>query len=243
MKNYTETRIKIKNYLEALKNKYSTSEWSKFNHDEFAKEFAKEFGVSLTALQVLKNHGYVLIESGNIILHPTIYSLSEIEFHKKLLYYSSPQAQQERKQAKKKKSKNFFSELYNHPVFKELLERHKPSFTEVNRILRNEIKKETQKKQVAKDNLLFESERHLQKQRIDGNSASFRSETATPKLKPLYKEESIPLSIKNGYACPKCEEELYDTNPAIVIPEQKNGTMVNKTVVHCDCGFVDKRIL
>ena len=44
--------------------------------------------------------------------------------------------------------------------------------------------------------------------------------------------------ILNGIACPKCSEELYDTNPMITLtsmPAQKN--------VHCSkCDYVGYRI-
>ena len=43
--------------------------------------------------------------------------------------------------------------------------------------------------------------------------------------------------IKNGIACDKCEEELLDTNPNLILstnPPKKN--------VHCEgCGFIGYR--
>lgn len=41
---------------------------------------------------------------------------------------------------------------------------------------------------------------------------------------------------KNGIGCPKCGDEMWDSNPMITLtsyPAQKN--------VHCDCGFVGYR--
>jgi len=42
----------------------------------------------------------------------------------------------------------------------------------------------------------------------------------------------------NGIACPKCESELWDTNPMMTLtsnPPQKN--------VHCpDCGYIGFRV-
>ena len=42
---------------------------------------------------------------------------------------------------------------------------------------------------------------------------------------------------KNGIACPKCGDELWDTNPAMTLtvnPPQKN--------IHCECGFRGHRL-
>ena len=42
---------------------------------------------------------------------------------------------------------------------------------------------------------------------------------------------------KNGIACPKCGEEMWDSNPMITLtsnPPKKN--------VHCDCGYVGYRL-
>jgi len=43
--------------------------------------------------------------------------------------------------------------------------------------------------------------------------------------------------VKNGIVCPKCGDELFDSDPYIILgsdPPQKN--------VHCDCGFRGYRI-
>jgi hypothetical protein len=42
---------------------------------------------------------------------------------------------------------------------------------------------------------------------------------------------------RNGIACPKCESELWDSNPNVTLtsnPPKKN--------VHCDCGYTGYRI-
>ena len=42
---------------------------------------------------------------------------------------------------------------------------------------------------------------------------------------------------KNGIACPKCGEELWDSNPMVTLtsnPAQKN--------IHCDCGYRGYRL-
>jgi hypothetical protein len=50
----------------------------------------------------------------------------------------------------------------------------------------------------------------------------------TKKLKKL--DEN--LYDKNGYACPKCSNELYDTSD-LIINSQKQ--------IHCECGYVGHR--
>ena len=50
----------------------------------------------------------------------------------------------------------------------------------------------------------------------------------TKKLKKL--DEN--LYEKNGYACPKCSTELYDTSD-LIINSQKQ--------IHCECGYVGHR--
>ena len=51
---------------------------------------------------------------------------------------------------------------------------------------------------------------------------------AEKKLKKL--DEN--LYDKNGYACPKCSNELYDTSD-LIINSQKQ--------IHCECGYVGHR--
>jgi ribosomal protein S27AE len=55
----------------------------------------------------------------------------------------------------------------------------------------------------------------------------------------LKSEINYNKAIKNSIACPKCGNELIDTNPMIILtthPAQKN--------VHCDkCDYVGYRII
>ena len=40
------------------------------------------------------------------------------------------------------------------------------------------------------------------------------------------------MPVKNGIECPECGDELYDTNPSVVLtsnPPQYS--------IHCDCGY------
>lgn len=46
--------------------------------------------------------------------------------------------------------------------------------------------------------------------------------------------------VRNGIACPKCGEELYDSSPMVTLtsnPPQKNVACMNKV-----CGYVGFRI-
>ena len=67
------------------------------------------------------------------------------------------------------------------------------------------------------------------------------------KLKSLSEHNGIQWSTqsqifdnkpkKNGIACPKCGEELWDSNPMVTLtshPAQKN--------IHCDCGYSGYRL-
>jgi hypothetical protein len=67
------------------------------------------------------------------------------------------------------------------------------------------------------------------------------------KLKSLSEHNGIQWSTqsqmfdnkpkKNGIECPKCGEELWDSNPMVTLtshPAQKN--------IHCDCGYSGYRL-
>jgi hypothetical protein len=45
-------------------------------------------------------------------------------------------------------------------------------------------------------------------------------------------------TVKNGIACPKCGEEMYDTNPNMILTSNPP-----KKSVHCKCGFSGYRTL
>jgi hypothetical protein len=70
------------------------------------------------------------------------------------------------------------------------------------------------------------------------------------KLKTLDEANSIAMAshsfnlnepCPNGIACPKCGEELYDSNPMIVLasyPAQKNVACMKE-----DCGYTGYRFI
>ena len=43
--------------------------------------------------------------------------------------------------------------------------------------------------------------------------------------------------VKNNIACPKCGQEMYDSDPNIIL--DSFPPMMN---IHCDCGYSDYRI-
>ena len=43
--------------------------------------------------------------------------------------------------------------------------------------------------------------------------------------------------VKNGIACPKCGEELWDSNPMMTLTS--NPPLKN---IHCDCGYTGYRV-
>lgn len=87
MKNFEATRSKIKNYLDALKERFSTTEWKEFKSNDLCKEFS----VTVTLPQILKNEGYYHYEHKNgipsIILSQKIMMLSEVSAHNKIREY------------------------------------------------------------------------------------------------------------------------------------------------------------
>jgi len=302
---YEKTRAKIKNYLDALRKNYSTTEWAKF--DSF--NISKEFGVSITLSQILKNKGYIFREEGNIMLHPTIYFLSEDVLHQELLDYSYGSAlrKEERKKAQKKRRKeivdnyrkkenkveesitievpfsdedlnklisllnqdkyqNFFVNLLDEPLFKELIEKlthqsepstislpemkqklkNDPNYKDLFNNRRGRPSKSTNELIKKRYNEISKKQEKVQSIIKNLEENKKEPEVAPKKqLKPLFEvKEPVSVSVKNGYACPKCGDELYDTNPSILLTEQSiDGGMVNKTIVHCDCGFVERRIV
>lgn len=296
---YELSRSKVKNYLEAHRSRFSTTEWSDYKSDDICTEFR----ISHTYGTVLKKNGYVFIKDKKIMLHPSIFKLTEAELHKKNLDYTYYGLKQ-KKEIEKQKHKKFMDELLQQPFFKNLLEKHKQKNSEINNSvvqtlfekpdnskepnldelpIKNSNKKITigfkcspfLKYRLEKDaetngitlstlvhkiiNDYINKETHLDKKEAilgTGDKKNLLSalkekygiletqqSTESPKaLKKLY-SESKSNPIKNGYACPKCEKELYDTNPSIVISENTEQGIINKTIVHCDCGFVESRTI
>jgi len=87
MKNFEATRSKIKNYLTALKERFSTTEWKDYR----ANDICKEFGITVTLPQILKSEGYYHYEHKNgvpqMILSEKIMMLSEVSAHNKIREY------------------------------------------------------------------------------------------------------------------------------------------------------------
>jgi hypothetical protein len=72
---------------------------------------------------------------------------------------------------------------------------------------------------------------------IDSYHEGEKKEQKMPKLKLLEPTKKLKkldenLYDKNGYACPKCSNELYDTSD-LIINSQKQ--------IHCECGYVGHR--
>jgi hypothetical protein len=113
MKNYQATRTKFKNYLDALKQRYTTSEWREFQ----PKEFCNEFKVSFVLPQILKNEGYYDYEFKDgkpyIKLAPKIMILSEVTIHNKLREYCNKSAKKNALKKKKIKAKNVVQPKFN----------------------------------------------------------------------------------------------------------------------------------
>lgn len=105
MKKYEEVRSKIKNYIDALKERYSTEEF-RVHHPE---GFSKEFGVSFTLPMLLKNNGYTYCQTNNyvtkLMLTPKFWTLDEVTAHILVLEYSKAAYHRKQKRIKKEKLK------------------------------------------------------------------------------------------------------------------------------------------
>ena len=82
MKNYENTRAKIKNYLNALQKRFNNIQFK-----EYSREMTKEFGVSATIPGLLKNGNYIEFENKHLKLNPSINTLNEIDLHRMVLNY------------------------------------------------------------------------------------------------------------------------------------------------------------
>ena len=113
MKNYQATRSKIKNFLDALKQRYTTSEWREFNPNDYC----KEFNVSFILPQVLKKEGYYYNEYKDrkcyIMLSKNIMMSSEVSIHNKLREYCNKYARKSVLKKKKIKAKNVVQPKFN----------------------------------------------------------------------------------------------------------------------------------
>jgi len=87
MKNFSETRSKIKNYLNALNERFSTVEWREYHSNEIC----REFGVSVILPQLLKKEGYYYYQNKNsvpyMMISHKIGNINEVTLHNKLLEF------------------------------------------------------------------------------------------------------------------------------------------------------------
>jgi hypothetical protein len=113
MKNYQATRSKIKNFLDALKQRFSTSEWREFEPNEFC----KEFNVSFILPQILKKevYYYQVYKDGIslIMLSNNITMSNEVTIHNKLREYCNKSAKKIALKKKKIKAKNIVQPKFN----------------------------------------------------------------------------------------------------------------------------------
>jgi hypothetical protein len=113
MKNYQATRGKIKNFLDALKQRYTTTEWREYEPNEFC----KEFNVSFILPQILKKevYYYQVYKDGIslIMLSNNITMSSEVTIHNKLREYCNKSARKSALKKKKIKAKNIVQPKFN----------------------------------------------------------------------------------------------------------------------------------
>jgi hypothetical protein len=113
MKNYQVTRGKIKNYLDALKQRFSTSEWRNFEPNELCQEFK----VSFILPQILKKEGYYqhYYKDGKsfMMLSQNIKMSNEVTIHNKLREYCNKSAKKIALKKKKIKAKNIVQPKFN----------------------------------------------------------------------------------------------------------------------------------
>jgi hypothetical protein len=113
MKNYQATRGKIKNFLDALKQRYTTTEWREYEPNELC----KEFNVSFIVPQIFKKEGYYyqVYKDGIslIMLSNNITMSSEVTIHNKLREYCNKSARKSALKKKKIKAKNIVQPKFN----------------------------------------------------------------------------------------------------------------------------------
>lgn len=106
MKNFQATRGKIKNYLDALKQRFSTSEWNEYQ----AHEITKEFGVTVTLPQILKKDGYYHYEHKEgkplMMLSSKIFTLDEYTLHEMIRVYQKQSVNRAKLKKIQKKQQN-----------------------------------------------------------------------------------------------------------------------------------------
>jgi hypothetical protein len=232
------TREKIQNYLDALKERYSNTELRSIDF----KEIRKEFGVSALISTVLKQNAMIGISDNKVILFDRIYRTNATEVHKKIQEYSADSAQRRKKRNFKKKQKTLF-EPKNQPKTNLVPKKAgRPKVSGVKCFERTKLIIDTESAKLGLSELHF-IEKILS---FYLDSLSFvqmepvtLEEQKIPKFKlkllePTKKLKKLDENLydKNGYACPKCSNELYDTSD-LIINSQKQ--------IHCECGYVGHR--
>lgn len=146
MKNFQATRGKIKNYLDALKQRFSTSEW---NHYQ-AHEITKEFGVTVTLPQILKKDGYYHYEHKEgkplMMLSSKIFTLDEYALHEMIREY---QRQSKNRLELKKLKKRASNKLYGSKNKYQKEEDFKVMSIRVGRNFYNSILEDCRKKDIT----------------------------------------------------------------------------------------------
>jgi hypothetical protein len=235
MRNFQATREKIQNYLDALKERYSNTELKSIDF----KELRQEFGVSALISTVLKQNGMIGISDNKVILFDRIYRTNGTEVHKKIMEYSADSAQRRKKRKYKKKQKTLFEPK---AAIVEPKKAGRPKVSGVKCFERTKLIIDTESAKLGLSELHF-IEKILS---FYLDSLSFVQEPVTileeqkiPKFKlkllePTKKLKKLDENLydKNGYACPKCSNELYDTSD-LIINSQKQ--------IHCECGYVGHR--
>jgi hypothetical protein len=117
MKNYENTRAKIKNYLIALKQRFNNIQFKEYN-----REMTKEFGVSATIPGLLKNGNYIEFENKYLKLNPSINTLNEIDLHTMVLNYCNDS----KRKINIRKEKQRVRKLKKAEKLKQLQEQSKP---------------------------------------------------------------------------------------------------------------------
>lgn len=257
MKNYQATREKIQVYLDALKERYSNTELRSVDF----KVLRQEFGVSALISTVLKQNGMIGISDNKIILFDRIYRTNGSEVHKKIMEYSYESAQRRKKRKYKKKQKTLFEpkaafiepKKAGRPKVSRIkcFERTKAIIdTESAKLGLSELHFVEKILSFYLESASFvhnESPSDVLVKKGTGNAEFFKmidryhegelKQQKIPKLKLLEPTKKLKkldenLYEKNGYACPKCSTELYDTSD-LIINSQKQ--------IHCDCGYVGHR--
>jgi hypothetical protein len=261
MRNFQATREKIQNYLDALKERYSNTELKSIDFKELRQEFGVSALISTVLKQNgmigISDNKVILFDriyrTNGTEVHKKImeYSADSAQRRKKRKYkkkqktlFEPKAAIVEPKRAGRPKvsrvkcfertkliidtesAKLGLSELH-------FVEKILSFYLESASFVHNESPSDIVVKKATKrdvDDFFKMIDSHHEGEKQEQKIPKFKLKLLEPTKKLKKLDEN--LYDKNGYACPKCSNELYDTSDLIIYGQKQ---------IHCECGYVGHR--